>query len=451
MTNLMSKLPFDLRRRWVTKSVNIERKTGSIAKFADFVSFVQNESAIANSLFGKRSLSIQSSITSSKPKPKVKASSFHATATSTKSNLNKTNIKSSKILCWYCNESSHWLLKCKSFQSIPVKERLSFVKQRKLCHKCLSSKHRTPECKRSKTLLHRPTNVSEGKPNTKDTETTMSEVISEVPVTCGLAKSNTFKHSKNSHEGSTHSFCGKSLIKKLGIIGTHENLNLKTITGTTTNLESILCDLVVSDLGERCVYNLSNVLSVDNIPVQPNDNSVMSEVLNLPHLKDVTLNTLPDASVNLLIGANAPEVFCIYSARKGTKVTPCAIETPFGWSLLGPSFSPSKESNRTVNFVDCKRNHEVAELVEKMWENEFDTGTSIFDGSSSKEDRIAYAIMQSSICESDGHYQLPLLWKEGYLHQLPNNLFLAQRRLVSLKRRLLKDKELKLKYVEVVN
>ena len=275
LTNLTSKLPFDLRRRLVTKSVDIERKTGSIAKFADFVSFVQNESAIANSLFGKRSLSIQSSITSSKPKPKVKASSFHATATSTKSNLNKTDIKSSKNLCWYCNESSHWLLKCKSFQSMPVKERLSFVKQRKLCHKCLSSKHRTPECKRSKTcvvngctesyhhtLLHRPTNVSEGKPIIKDTETTMSEVVSEVPVTCGLAKSNTFKHFMNSRvylcvvpvkvsyagkvvttyafldQGFTHSFFGKSLIKELGIIGTHENLNLKTITGTTTNLES---------------------------------------------------------------------------------------------------------------------------------------------------------------------------------------------------------------------
>ena len=85
-----------------------------------------------------------------------------------------------------------------------MKERLSVVKQRKLCHKCLSSKHCTPECKRSKTcivdgctgsyhhtLLHRPTNVSEGKPNIKDTETSMSVVGSEVPVTCGLAKTNT--------------------------------------------------------------------------------------------------------------------------------------------------------------------------------------------------------------------------------------------------------------------
>ena len=96
LTNLTSKLPFDLRRQWVTKSADIERKTGSIAKFADFVSFVQNESAIANSLFGKRSLSIQSSITLSKPKPKVKVSSSHATAASTKSNFNKTDIKFSK-------------------------------------------------------------------------------------------------------------------------------------------------------------------------------------------------------------------------------------------------------------------------------------------------------------------------------------------------------------------
>ena len=60
-----------------------------------------------------------------------------------------------------------------------------------------------------------------------------------------------------------------------------------------------------------------------------------------------------------------------------------------------------------------------------MWEIEFEPGPSIFGDSFSKEDRLAHALMQSEICETDGHYQLPLLWKESYKNQLSNHLSLA--------------------------
>ena len=63
----------------------------------------------------------------------------------------------------------------------------------------------------------------------------------------------------------------------------------------------------------------------------------------------------------------------------------------------------------------------------------FKPGTSIFDVPSSKEDHIAYALMQSIVCEINDHYQLPLLWKEGFIHHLPDNLNYAQRRLAILK------------------
>ena len=202
------------------------------------------------------------------------------------------------------------------------------------------------------------------------------------------------------------------------------------------------CNLIVSDLSNKTSFSLLNVHSVKSIPVRPNNVSVDSEVYNLPHLKDIPLKSLPPhASVNLFIGADVPELFCIYSAQKGPRGTPCAIETPLGWSLLGPSLSPSQESNCTVNFISPSFNHEVSDLVEKMWENEFESGTSIFDFLSSKEDRIAYTLMQSTVCVTGNHYQLPLLWKKGYIYQLPDNLKLAQRRLASLKRRLERDNE----------
>ena len=484
LSELLGKLPYDLKGRWVKKSVQVETSVGHLANFSHFVDFIRNESEEVNSLFGLRSLHPKTSPS----KPKVKTSSFGVVtskSTSIKSSESKSSAQPGS--CYFCKDTSHMLWDCKKFREKTVQDRICFVKELKLCHKCLSARHRTPECKKNNTcsssgckglyhhtLLHRPDKESKGKPKSRDISTSTTDVAAAAPVTCGFTKQDSSSHSCDPSvylcivpvkvaygdkvvstyafldQGSTHSFCGKSLVQELGITGLRENLHLKTITGTTDNYESMSCDLVVSDLGNEISFRLPNVHSVDDIPVKPNDISVDAKVRNLPHLQDVKLKSLPHASVNLLIGADAPELFCIYSARKGPRGTPCAIETPLGWSLLGPSLSPSQETNCTVNFIDYKPNRDATQLVEKMWENEFDPGTSIFE-SSSKEDRIAYTVMRSSICETHGHYQLPLLWKEGYIDQLPDNLFLAQRRLISLKKRLVKDEKLRIKYTEVMD
>jgi len=66
-------------------------------------------------------------------------------------------------------------------------------------------------------------------------------------------------------------------------------------------------------------------------------------------------------------------------------------------------------------------------------------------------DREALYKLTSSIQSTeDGHYQLPLLWKEEDT-VLPNNLEMAKQRLSSLKRRLSKDLTLKNKYTEVID
>ena len=112
--------------------------------------FVQNESLVVNSLFGKRNLSTNKTTVTIKPKPKFKVSSFNASASNVKSSLNKPNENFPKNVCWFCDESSHRLNDCKSFQAKSIKERFFFVKSRKLCHKCFSHRHRTPECKKIK-------------------------------------------------------------------------------------------------------------------------------------------------------------------------------------------------------------------------------------------------------------------------------------------------------------
>ena len=77
LTWLVSKLPYQLRRRWVEKSLAIEISTNSLAKFADLDQFVQVMSDKANSLFGLRSLTLTTKHVASaahKPASKVKAS-----------------------------------------------------------------------------------------------------------------------------------------------------------------------------------------------------------------------------------------------------------------------------------------------------------------------------------------------------------------------------------------
>ena len=66
-----------------------------------------------------------------------------------------------------------------------------------------------------------------------------------------------------------------------------------------------------------------------------------------------------------------------------------------------------------------------------------------------REDRIALERMKSSITFIDGHFKLPLLWRDKK-EALPNNHQMAQRRLWLLKRKLLKDERLLQRYYEVM-
>ena len=101
--------------------------------------------------------------------------------------------------CWFCKEPSHKLAECRKFMDISMQERIAFAKSSKLCHKCLSSRHRAPDCKRSgtcsikncidqfhHTVLHKPENERKPKPKTRDIETSTADI--STPAVCGLSQ-----------------------------------------------------------------------------------------------------------------------------------------------------------------------------------------------------------------------------------------------------------------------
>ena len=170
----------------------------------------------------------------------------------------------------------------------------------------------------------------------------------------------------------------------------------------------------------------------------------------MEHLRNPALPRLAEGDVKLLIGTDVPKLFLPSSIRKGHRGQPVAVKTPLGWSLLGPSLSPSMAAKCFVGLVNFK-NELLHQQSRCLWETDFQPeASSGFDVPNSRKDRIFLKLFKTSVVQVSGHYQLPLPWKRG-VKDLPNNLSLAYRRLNSLKKRLLKDRELHDKYSSTID
>ena len=199
----------------------------------------------------------------------------------------------------------------------------------------------------------------------------------------------------------------QNLVKTLNLNGPETSIQIKTINGSSKVYKSILCDLEVSALNSDKSFALTNVHSIESISLQPNSIPPKRELFQFQNLKEIKFYTIPGASIQMLIGADIPEMLCMRNTRKGPKRTPYPIETPLGWSLLSPSMTISSQANFHVNFLSCK-DDELLQATERLLKSDFKRDTSL-NVPNSKEERVAYIVMESRLCLDGGHYQLPLL------------------------------------------
>ncbi|XP_078351492.1 uncharacterized protein LOC144636211 [Oculina patagonica] len=107
-----------------------------------------------------------------------------------------------------------------------------------------------------------------------------------------------------------------------------------------------------------------------------------------------------------------------------------------------------KKGHHCVNFTriaNVEKEDIFMEQLERFWKTDYAGLIPDCKVSMSVEDKRALAVMESSAKLVDGRYQLALPWRER-VPNLPNNRVLAERRLMSLKKRFLQDAELFEKY-----
>ena len=280
--------------------------------------------------------------------------------------------------------------------------------------------------------------------------------------------------------GSSLSFCSRCLINALNAIesGTPTKTSLETLTtDTPTSFDTSCFDFDVLPLNDKGKFKMSKVTMIDSIPVNLSSRNVVKRLDKFDHLQGVDLPAVNGGTVTLLIGNdNALLHFPIETrAALDPSKDPQAIKTPLGWILKGPNNPGENDTEQSINLLlsGYRMPKQVCDLNELLVTNEGDVFPSPFEFDCtsvndlmhwlksnrelmefglkySREDVLAYDLMTKSVRLVNGHFELPLLWKND-AKLMTDSFVTAKKHLIGIKRRLQRDHVLKQKYCEQMN
>ena len=204
--------------------------------------------------------------------------------------------------------------------------------------------------------------------------------------------------------GSEVTLCSSSLVERLEVDGPETTLTLNTINGDGKSKPLRQVSLTISSLDGSVSIELPEVYAIDKIVIRtvsvPRD-----QLQRYAHLRNLNLPSVDE--VSLLVGANAPEAFCIEDIRKGKGKQPIAVKLPLGWSVFQSTIGNARNSLQ-VNLVQTDS---LQQQLEDKWKADV-RDTNLQDGPQmSKEDRHALDLMEGCVKFNDGHYEIPPLWR----------------------------------------
>ena len=434
--------------------------------------FVKNEAeVVSNVLFGNLNNVQQKekgsgSRYAKKLSPRTKGSSF---AINTEQRGSAT--------CAYCVETTHSLQSCEKLASKPFKEKLQYLRSKGLCYGCLkNTNHLVKDCSNKLTcdmcnLLH-PTvlhiqRAGSGTATSKanGTENRIGEVkVGYVDVGCQLTRTRdltgvpvilpvvlrckstgvstqTYAFLDN---GSDAVFCTEKIRQLLNVGGQKTKLNLHTITETKLVDSYMLKGLEVTDLDVRNVIELPTIYTQEEIqsnPVSKQDIVTQEDISRWSYLRDVRLPSI-NADIGLLIGNNVSKASEPWTVVNSRGDGPYAVRTLLGWSVNGPL----KGAGNTAVRVSVNRIHidtQIDQQLANYFNQEFSERTIDDEPERSAEDKRFMDMMATNAKYEDGHYQVPLPFRNPGV-KMPDNRSVAEQRLTHLKRRFVKDQ----KYLE---
>jgi hypothetical protein len=367
------------------------------------------------------------------------------------------------VSCSLCSNDHH-LSRCKDYLDKTPEERYELVKQHRLCFNCLHSKHRIADCKskgtcrvsgcnvRHHTTLHRRnantvrSNAIGQVHNTHHEQTVYFQVLPVIVKGMNGVKIETFAMLDSC---SDISLINADLAKDIGLRGNSEKLTLNTLSSPVSlNSSRVSFSVWAKDDPGAEILSVKEAWTYPGIFKCPKIKA--SDLQHISHLRNLGINDVSPNQVKLLIGANVPKAHLQTDSREGPVEGPIAVQTILGWCILGGLAGRSLEATQAnVNFA-MHEDSQLSQQVEKFWATESFGVTSDFKKPTSVEDQHSLEVLEKHTREVDGHYEVPMLWRNRD-KGMPDNKIMAENRFESLMRRLSRNLVMKDKYSAVMN
>ena len=372
--HLLSRLPDELVLKWHSQATSAEKRYS----FEQLVSFLKEEIKARTSC----TLITEGRNSGGWNGDAVRRHSFaSAPRTATHSlltDVSMTNEKPSK--CVGCDGDFHPLWRCQSFKERSVPARRDLIAKKGLCFACFRRHHvakcrsnflcRTCGRKHNSLLCPGKDMNSPTKQPQRASESRRSEEKTETHVGVSLARNseNVYMqiikvkiinpYSNKGEEvygvldsGSSRSWVERDLAERLALPTLdRQNLMIKAFGGPPKETEAfqVGCSLVhTTNPNVREDVQLWTCSSIAGMTRQRKFKKIPSHLSGLP-LSDAYDGKLKKVSV--IIGADFFFDICTGKTIRGS---PCAVETLFGWTLLGkaPSFAAAKSVSSTISLL----------------------------------------------------------------------------------------------------
>ena len=250
-------------------------------------------------------------------------------------------------------------------------------------------------------------------------------------------------------EGSDTTYVNEDVVEELGLGGKKQQITVKVandqsirfLSGTVKiGLESndgrVDTEITVKTSDRIC----GGLKAVNWVKIQDKWN----------HLRGIPFPKLARGNqIDVLLGADHFELMYSMKEVTGLPNEPCARLCPLGWTAVGKIKELDAKGHNYTGFHHTFR-LQIKENRPVVAENDNSELNSLLKPQMTPEDKLAWNKVSKSLKFDGEHYEVAVPWREER-PQLPNNLPMAKKRLVSTERRLLKDREVSVAYQHVLN
>ncbi|XP_018367479.1 PREDICTED: uncharacterized protein LOC108763994 [Trachymyrmex cornetzi] len=388
-----------------------------------------------------------------------------------------------KAKCVFC-KGEHFIYHCQKFLALPVRQRISEIRKRKLCTNCLrSTDHASNKCpsgsckicnSKHNSLLHLTAAISTKSDTSNPRESPVDDKGGAPPASSPTAL---VTHSANSpvhncvmlstavvsaHDskgalkscrvlldsGSQANFISQRFLDTLGLRTRASEVSISGINKTTTrslravevhlqsriNSFNILLDCIVTDH------------VTDKLPAFTIKRSAFEIPQNIK-LADPQFNVASE--IDLLIGAEQFWRLLCVGQIKSSPTQPILQKTRFGWILAGRLDNSSTSRQGVQSFHASISNAQLQQQLSQFWQIEDITQTS--DDHSVEEHLCEQHFLQNLSRDPQGRLIVKLPFKELASITLGDSRGAALKRLYGIEKRFKLNPNLRTQYSEFMN